>query len=120
MLYKNDSIDLASVGSFIRSARKMKGYTQKSLGHAIDIDPKYISQLERGKSCPSYPLMVALSDTLGVSIEFLTRGTEGAAKTIDKETLFYIPEAKGIKEDEYRFIQKSIRDMVKNLKKSRV
>ena len=117
MLYKNDTIDTASIGSFIRSARKMKGFTQESLAKALDIDSKYISQFERGLSLPSYPLMVAISDTLEVSMEFLTRGAEGSNKSVDKETLFCIPEAKGLSKDEYQFIEKSMRDLIKNLKK---
>ena len=63
MLYKNDTIDNASIGSFIRSARKMKGFTQEELAQALRIDSKYLSQVERGVSLPSYPLMVAFSDT---------------------------------------------------------
>ena len=43
MLYKNDTIDNASIGSFIRSARKMKGFTQESLAQALTIDSKYLS-----------------------------------------------------------------------------
>ena len=117
MLYKNDTIDNASIGSFIRSARKMKGFTQESLAHALTIDSKYLSQVERGVSLPSYPLMVAISDTLKVSMEFLTRGVEGSSKSVDKETLFCIPEAKGLTEDEYQFIEKSMKDLIKNLKK---
>ena len=34
-----------------------------------------------------------------------------------KETLFCIPEAKGLTEDEYQFIEKSMKDLIKNLKK---
>ena len=117
MLYKNDTIDNASIGSFIRSARKMKGFTQESLAQALTIDSKYLSQVERGVSLPSYPLMVAISDTLKVSMEFLTRGVEGSSKSVDKETLFCIPEAKGLTEDEYQFIEKSMKDLIKNLKK---
>ena len=117
MLYKNDTIDNASIGSFIRSARKMKGFTQESLAQALAIDSKYLSQVERGVSLPSYPLMVAISDTLKVSMEFLTRGVEGSGKSVDKETLFCIPEAKGLTEDEYQFIEKSMKDLIKNLKK---
>lgn len=117
MLYKNDTIDNASIGSFIRSARKMKGFTQESLAQALTIDSKYLSQVERGVSLPSYPLMVAISDTLKVSMEFLTRGVEGSGKSVDKETLFCIPEAKGLTEDEYQFIEKSMKDLIKNLKK---
>ena len=117
MLYKNDTIDNASIGSFIRSARKMKGFTQESLAQALTIDSKYLSQVERGVSLLSYPLMVAISDTLKVSMEFLTRGVEGSSKSVDKETLFCIPEAKGLTEDEYQFIEKSMKDLIKNLKK---
>ena len=32
-------------------------------------------------------------------------------------TLFCIPEAKGLTEDEYQFIEKSMKDLIKNLKK---
>lgn len=117
MLYKNDTIDNASIGSFIRSARKMKGFTQEELAQVLRIDSKYLSQVERGISLPSYPLMVAFSDTLEVSMEFLTRGVEGSSKSVDKETLFCIPEAKGLTEDEYQFIEKSMKDLIKNLKK---
>ena len=38
MLYKNDTIDNASIGSFIRSARKMKGFTQEELAQVLRID----------------------------------------------------------------------------------
>ena len=69
------------------------------------------------ESLPSYPLMVAISDTLKVSMEFLTRGVEGSSKSVEKETLFCIPEAKGLTEDEYQFIEKSMKDLIKNLKK---
>ena len=116
MLYKYDSFDMAAVGSFIRSARKMMGHTQASLAEKLKIEPKYLSQLERGKSVPSYPLIMAISDALEVSIDFLTRGSERQKESLDKETLFYIPEAKGLSEDEYHFIEKSIRDMARNLK----
>lgn len=116
MLYKYDTFDMAAVGSFIRSARKMKGHTQASLAEKLKIEPKYLSQLERGKSVPSYPLIMAISDELEVSIDFLTRGTSAVEDSLDKETLFYIPEAKGLSKEEYHFIEKSIRDMTKNLK----
>lgn len=119
MLYKNETIDNAAVGSFIRSARKMKGYTQASLAKAIDIDPKYISQFENCKALPSTGLLMALSDELGVSMEFLIRGTEASGKSIDKGTMFCIPEAKGLSKEEYHFTEKSVRDMVKNLKKTK-
>ena len=119
MLYKNETIDNASVGSYIRSARKMKGHTQESLAKVLGRDPKYISQIECGKALPSTGLLVALSDELGVSMEFLIRGTEESGKSVDKETLFCIPEAKGLSKEEYHFIEKSIKDMVKNLKRAK-
>jgi len=120
MLYKNDTIDAASIGSFIRSARRMKGFTQESLAKNLDVDSKYISQVERGLSLPSLSLMVAFSDKLGVSMEFLIRGVEVTNKSVDKETLFCIPEAKGLTDDQYRFIEKSMKDLIKNLKKEKV
>ncbi len=74
-----------------------------------------------GKSTPSYPLIVAIADTLEVTVEFLTYGADKAAEDqIDNNVLFYIPEAKGITEEQHRYLQLSFRDIAKNLKASTI
>ena len=69
-------VDLVSIGSYIRIAREKAGLQQNQLAEMIGIENNYLSELERGVSCPSFPLMVALSDKLNVSMQFLTRGTD--------------------------------------------
>ena len=73
MQYKYD-VDLKSVGSHIKTARNLAGLNQKQLAEDLGIEQKYLSEVERGSACPSFPLMVAISDRLDVSIQFLTRG----------------------------------------------
>ena len=117
MQYKYD-VDLKSVGSHIKTARNSAGLNQKQLAEDLGIEQKYLSEVERGSACPSFPLMVAISDRLDVSIQFLTRGTDKipSEQTIPKETLYYVPEASGLNERQYKKLLKMIRIMAETLK----
>lgn len=121
MQYKYDKINLAAVGALIQAVRKERGFTQQTLSEKLGIGLKYLSEIECGKSTPSYPLIVAIADTLEVTVEFLTYGADKAAEDqIDNNVLFYIPEAKGITEEQHRYLQLSFRDIAKNLKASTI
>ncbi len=116
MKYKYE-IDLKSVGSHIKTARIAAGYNQKQFADYIGIEQKYLSDVERGVACPSFPLMVAISDKLNVSINFLTKGTNTMQDTkIPWETMYYVPEAEGINEKQYKMILKTIRFIAESLK----
>lgn len=117
MKYKYE-IDLKSVGSHIRTARSAAGYSQKQFADHLGIEQKYLSDVERGVACPSFPLMVAISDKLNVSMNFLTKGTDDTLQNsnIPWETMFYVPEAEGINEKQYRMILKIFSFIAKSLK----
>lgn len=117
MKYKYD-VDLKSVGSHIRAARQLNGMNQKQFAETLGIEQKYLSDIERGAACPSLPLMIAISDKLDVSIHFLARGEIDSPqeKKIPKETVYYVPEAEGLNERQYRMILKLIRLMAEGLK----
>lgn len=99
MKYKYE-IDLKSVGSHIKTARSAAGYSQKQFADFIGIEQKYLSDVERGVACPSFPLMVAISDKLNVSMNYLTKGSDDTPHDtkIPWETMYYVPEAEGINE----------------------
>lgn len=109
---------LVSIGSYIRIAREKAGLQQNQLAEMIGIENNYLSELERGVSCPSFPLMVALSDKLNVSMQFLTRGTDEVSPEVafPKETLYYIPEAAGFNERRYKRLLKLFRNMTEAIK----
>lgn len=111
-------VDLKSVGSHIKTARNVAGYNQKQFAEYMGIEQKYLSDVERGVACPSFPLMVAISDKLNVSMHFLTKGISDAQQEtkIPRETVFYVPEAEGISDRQYKRLLKIIRFMAENLK----
>ena len=115
--YKYD-IDLKSVGSHIKTARSAAGFTQKQFADYMGIEQKYLSDLERGEACPSFPLMVAFSDKLNVSMDFLTKGSSDAPRdtNIPRETMYYVPEAEGINERQYKLILRIIRYVAESMK----
>lgn len=117
MKYKYE-VDLKSVGSHIRTARSAAGYSQKQFAEFMGIEQKYLSDVERGVACPSFPLMIAISDKLNVSMQFLTKGISEAQQEtkIPRETVFYVPEAEGLSDRQYKTLLKIIRFMAENLK----
>ena len=49
--------DAQLFGKRLRAARKAAGVKQAVLAKALDVDPKHISRLERGKVKPSFDLI---------------------------------------------------------------
>lgn len=60
-----------SVGFQIAKARLAKGLTQEQVAELTDRSVEAISNVERGKSFPSFATLVNLSEHLGVSVRDL-------------------------------------------------
>lgn len=56
------------LGSRIRTIRKSKGLTQEALSEMMEINPKYLSSIERGKENPTLNTLLSLADNLGVDL----------------------------------------------------
>lgn len=54
-------------GSALRSARVDRGVSQMNLAAFSDLDPTYVSLLERGHRAPSFIVIIRLADALNVS-----------------------------------------------------
>ena len=55
----------------LKAAREKAGLTRKELGDAINISPAGYAYYERGQRDPSLKSLVALANTLGVSLDWL-------------------------------------------------
>lgn len=65
-------MDIAKkIGGQIRKFRNAKKLTQAGLAEAVGRSVDAISQFERGKTLPSLETLIALSDTLNVTVDQL-------------------------------------------------
>lgn len=64
-------IPFPNTGRQIRYYRQLRGYTASQLAQFVDIDNKYLSNLESGHQMPGIKILQRLSVILNVSIEQL-------------------------------------------------
>ena len=55
-------------------ARRKKDLTQTELGYLAEVDNKMISHYETGRNLPGVETVIALSNVLEVSIDYLLKG----------------------------------------------
>ena len=68
---------LSAFGLNVRRKREAKVLTQERLAEKADLDPTYISGIERGVRNPSLLSILRLADALDASVAELTRGIDG-------------------------------------------
>lgn len=76
MRKKEDRYDFRAVGQSIKEARKRQGLTREQVGAAIDIDPRYLTNIENKGAHPSLQVLYDLVSLLDVSLDehFLSAG----------------------------------------------
>jgi len=57
------------IGARIKDIRTKKGFTQEQLAEKIEINPKYLSSIERGLENPTLNTLIKLSEKLGVDLD---------------------------------------------------
>ena len=67
-------MDQIKIGCFIAEKRKEKKLTQFALGEILSVTDRAVSKWERGKSLPDASIMLALCDTLGITVNDLLNG----------------------------------------------
>lgn len=63
----------------LKNARKQKGYTQEKLSKVLGVSRSAISMWETGESQPDNNMLIELSDTLEVSVDYLLGRTDNPA-----------------------------------------
>ena len=73
------------LGEAIRTARMRKGLTQEALAEMMDITPVHLKNIESSRRKPSVPLLFALMELLGFSVDALVfpEGGEGSVIRAD-------------------------------------
>src|ERR671924_840937 len=56
------------LGQRVKHLRRLRGYTQEQLAERIDINPKYLSSIERGAENPTLDLLDRLAQGLQVEM----------------------------------------------------
>lgn len=59
-------------GKAIKTVRSAKGISQKKLSKDLQLDPSYLSRIERGERIPSASLLEDISKKLGIPFYLLT------------------------------------------------
>ena len=68
---------LTAFGLNLRSERERRKLTQEKLAENADLDPSYVSGIERGVRNPSILSVVRIANALGTTVSNLSRGIEG-------------------------------------------
>jgi transcriptional regulator with XRE-family HTH domain len=62
----------------VRRHRQRKSLTQEKLAASADLDPTYISGIERGVRNPSILSVVRIANALGTSVSSLSKGIDSS------------------------------------------
>lgn len=72
MRKKEDRYDFRAVGQSIKEARKRQGLTREQVGAAIEIDPRYLTNIENKGAHPSLQVLYDLVSLLANVNHFFT------------------------------------------------
>ena len=67
---------LKALGRNLRRQREKRGFTQEKLGELAELDPTYISGIERGVRNPSVLSLLRIARALGVTVARLVEGVD--------------------------------------------
>ncbi len=65
------TLNVLLLGERLRACRIAKGCTMKEFAEKYDISERYLADLERGKKAPKLDTLVRISNSIGVSPEYL-------------------------------------------------
>lgn len=80
-------IDYKEIGKRMAARRKELGLKQYQLCEMIDVNYKYVSNLETGRSAPSLEVIMNLCEALNVTPNYLLLGADIDGKLKDKEIM---------------------------------
>jgi transcriptional regulator with XRE-family HTH domain/DNA-directed RNA polymerase subunit RPC12/RpoP len=78
-------MDSFKIGRFIAKKRKAKNLTQLQLAERLCVTDRAISKWECGRSLPDSSIMLALCETLGISVNELLTGEELQMENYNKQ-----------------------------------
>lgn len=90
------------IGGKIKTLRKQKGISQKSLAEQADISYSFMSDIEKGKSNPSFDKLQRICSVLNVDYSYILGSTINSEEEgkIYHDILSYINEVKSWSEND--------------------
>ncbi len=76
------TIDYQALGQRIKESRQKNSLTQERLAEAVSVSVQHISKIENGRTKLSLPMLLAIADTLGTSLDYLVCDVVASCKDI--------------------------------------
>ena len=87
MRKKEDKYDFRAFGLAIKEARKKEGLTREQVGAMIEIDPRYLTNIENKGQHPSLQVLYDLVSLLNVSVDEFFLSSDSLAKSSRRRQL---------------------------------
>ena len=87
MRKKEDKYDFRAFGLAIKEARKKQGLTREQVGAMIEIDPRYLTNIENKGQHPSLQVFYDLVSLLNVSVDEFFLSSDSLAKSSRRRQL---------------------------------
>lgn len=87
MRKKEDKYDFRAFGLAIKEARKKQGLTREQVGAMIEIDPRYLTNIENKWQHPSLQVLYDLVSLLNVSVDEFFLSSDSLAKSSRRRQL---------------------------------
>lgn len=87
MRKKEDKYDFRDLGLAIKEARKKQGLTREQVGAMIEIDPRYLTNIENKGQHPSLQVLYDLVSLLNVSVDEFFLSSDSLAKSSRRRQL---------------------------------
>ena len=87
MRKKEDKYDFRALGLAIKEARKKQGLTREQVGAMIEIDPRYLTNIENKGQHPSLQVLYDLVSLLNVSVDEFFLSSDSLAKSSRRRPL---------------------------------
>ena len=87
MRKKEDKYDFRALGLAIKEARKKQGLTREQVGAMIEIDPRYLTNIENKGQHPSLQVLYDLVSLLNVSVDEFFLSSDSLAKSSRRRQL---------------------------------
>ena len=87
MRKKEDKYDFRALGFAIKEARKKRGLTREQVGAIIEIDPRYLTNIENKGQHPSLQVLYDLVSLLNVSVDEFFLPTDNMIKSSRRRQL---------------------------------
>lgn len=87
MRKKEDKYDFRAFGLAIKEARKKQGLTREQVGAMIEIDPRYLTNIENKGQYPSLQVLYDLVSLLNVSVDEFFLSSDSLVKSSRRRQL---------------------------------